>query len=132
MKPQLNHLIVWTNDKDESARFLADVLGLAPPLAFGRFAQVETGNGVAIDFADTSDDVSSMHLAFLVTEREFDETFGRILERGVEHWADPQRSQLDQINHKDGGRGVYFADPSGHLWEILTRPYKSGPLLDGS
>lgn len=23
----------------------------------------------------------------------------------------------------DGGRGVYFADPDGHLMEIITRPY---------
>jgi catechol 2,3-dioxygenase-like lactoylglutathione lyase family enzyme len=132
MMPQLNHLIVWTNDKDESARFLANVLGLEPPLTFGHFVQVETGNGVAIDFADTSGDVSSMHLAFLVTEREFDDAFGRILKQGVAHWADPQRSQPDQINHRDGGRGVYFADPSDHSWEILTRPYGSGPLADGS
>ena len=27
---------------------------------------------------------------------------------------------------RDGGRGVYFEDPSGHLLEILTRPYGSG------
>ena len=24
-----------------------------------------------------------------------------------------------------GGRGVYFRDPSGHLLEIITRPYGS-------
>lgn len=132
MQAQLNHLIVWANDKDESAAFLADVLGLAPPSDFGPFAQVETGNGVAIDFADTAADVSSMHLAFLVTEREFDEAFARILERGVAHWADPRRSQPDQINHRDGGRGVYFVDPSGHSWEILTRPYGSGPVADAN
>jgi catechol 2,3-dioxygenase-like lactoylglutathione lyase family enzyme len=30
------------------------------------------------------------------------------------------------INHRDGGRGVYFEDPDGHLLELLTRPYGSG------
>jgi catechol 2,3-dioxygenase-like lactoylglutathione lyase family enzyme len=29
-------------------------------------------------------------------------------------------------NHHDGGRGVYFEDPNGHLLEIITRPYGSG------
>jgi catechol 2,3-dioxygenase-like lactoylglutathione lyase family enzyme len=36
------------------------------------------------------------------------------------------RQQPDQINTHDGGRGVYFQDPNGHLLEILTRPYGSG------
>jgi hypothetical protein len=36
------------------------------------------------------------------------------------------RSQV--INHRDGGRGLYFEDPGGHLLEILTRPYCSGQL----
>jgi len=29
-------------------------------------------------------------------------------------------------HRRDGGRGVYFADPDGHLMEVLTRPYGSG------
>jgi len=33
---------------------------------------------------------------------------------------------LGEINHHDGGRGVYFEDPNGHLLEIITRPYGSG------
>jgi catechol 2,3-dioxygenase-like lactoylglutathione lyase family enzyme len=32
----------------------------------------------------------------------------------------------NRINHNDGGRGVYFEDPDGHLLEIITRPYASG------
>ena len=131
MKPQLNHLIVWARDRHESAAFLADILGLGPPTEYGHFAQVETGNGVTIDFADTDDEPPGMHLAFLVTEREFDEAFARILEHGGPYWADPGRSQPDRINHHDGGRGVYFNDPNtGVGWEIITRPYASGPVTD--
>jgi len=130
MKPQLNHLIVWARNRHESAAFLADILGLGPPTEYGHFAQVETGNGVAIDFADTDGEPSGMHLAFLVTEREFDEVFARILEQGVPHWADPGRSQPGEINHHDGGRGVYFSDPNTSVgWEIITRPYASGPVI---
>ncbi len=128
MQPQLNHLIVPAADKHESARFLADVLGLDAPLDLGYFVQIETGNGVAIVYATASGGISSMHLAFLVTEREFDEIFDRIRGREVPYWADPSQSRAGEINHRDGGRGVYFADPDGHLWEILTRPYGSGPL----
>ena len=132
MQPQLNHLIVWSRDRHEAAAFFAEVLGMGAPTEFGHFTQVETGNGVTIDFADSDSEPGGMHLAFLVTEREFDEIFGRIVQRGVPHWADPLRSQPDQINHHDGGRGVYFSDPHTSVgWEIITRPYGSGPHEDG-
>ncbi len=126
MRPQLNHTIVGAHDKVASAEFLAELLGLEPPVVWGHFAQVETGNGVALDFMDT-DEVHSVHLAFLVTEAEFDEIFGKILDRGIDHWADPGRSRPGEINTNDGGRGVYFPDPSGNFLEIITRPYGSGP-----
>jgi hypothetical protein len=41
-------------------------------------------------------------------------------------WADPGKHRPGEINHGDGGRGVYFEDPDGHFLEILTRPYGSG------
>lgn len=129
MKPQLNHTIVGAHDKHASAEFLSEILGLDPPVISGHFAQVETGNSVGIDFV-TTDEVHPMHLAFLVTEAEFDHIFGRIRDRGLEHWADPGRHRPGEINHHDGGRGVYFLDPSGNFLEILTRPYGSGPRSD--
>lgn len=36
------------------------------------------------------------------------------------------RRQPGEINRRDGGRGVYWADPDDHSMEILTRPYGSG------
>lgn len=129
MKPQLNHLIVWSRDRRAAAAFFADVMGMGEPTEFGHFSQVETGNGVTIDFADATGEPNGMHLAFQVTEREFDEIYGRIVERGTPHWADPRRSEPDVINHHDGGRGVYFGDPYTSVgWEIITRPYGSGPV----
>ena len=127
MKPQLNHLIVWTKDRQATAAFFAEVLGLDAPEEFGHFTVVETGNGVSIDFANG--EPNRMHLALLVTEREFDEIFARITDRGIPHWADPRRKRPNQINRDDGGRGVYFSDPYSRVgWEILTRPYGSGPV----
>ena len=129
MEPQLNHLIVWSTDRRAAAEFAGDVIGLGRPTDYGHFTQVETGNGVALDFADTDGEPGGLHLAFLVTERQFDEIFDRILDRGIPYWADPRRSRPEQINHHDGGRGVYFSDPNTNVgWEIITRPYGSGPL----
>ena len=70
-------------------------------------------------------EIHPRHYAFLVTEPEFDQIFERIRSRGLEYWADPFERQPGEINTHDGGRGVYWQDPSGHKLEIITRPYGS-------
>ena len=126
MTIKLNHTIVAARDKRRSASFLAELLGLPAPVAFGPFLGVQLGNEVTLDFQDTDEEFQIQHYAFLVSEAEFDQIFGRISSRGLPYWADPSRHLPGQINTRDGGRGVYFEDPSGHLLEILTRPYGSG------
>jgi catechol 2,3-dioxygenase-like lactoylglutathione lyase family enzyme len=122
MPVQLNHTIIAARDKQRSAAFLADVLGLRPPTSYGPFAVVQVDNDVSLDFAD-DDVVHPRHYAFLVSEPEFDEIFGRIRERGLDYWADPFERLPGRINTNDGGRGVYWKDPDGHVLEIITRPY---------
>jgi len=119
---RLNHTIVAARDRQTSARFLADVLGLPAPTTYGPFWVVQLANDVSLDFMD-DDDVHPRHYAFLVTEAEFDEIFGRIRARGLDFWADPFQRLPGEINTHDGGRGVYWLDPDGHLLEIITRPY---------
>ncbi|HZC27929.1 MAG TPA: VOC family protein [Actinopolymorphaceae bacterium] len=123
MPVHLNHTIVRVRDKQESATFLSEILGVAPPTSFGPFAVVQVDNDVSLDFADDHGDVNPQHYAFLVGEQEFDEIFGRIKDRGLDYWADPRRQRPGEINTNDGGRGVYWEDPSGHFLEIITRPY---------
>jgi len=121
MAVQLNHTIVQAKDKTASATFLADVLGLGAPSAFGPFMCVETANGVSLDYSDRAGTFEPAHYAFLVTEEEFDAIFARVTERGLPYWADPGHTQANVINNH--GRGFYFEDPSGHNMEVLTRPY---------
>ncbi len=124
MGVELNHTIVHARDKRESANFLSEVLGLPPPEPFmGYFLVVRTGNGVSLDFIETAEKFDPQHYAFLVGEEEFDAIFGRIKARGLTFWADPMKKQAGVINTHDGGRGVYFDDPSGNFLEIITRPY---------
>jgi hypothetical protein len=58
-----------------------------------------------------------------VSEKEFDEIFGRIKKKRLDYWADPMKQQKGEINRYNGGRGVYFEEPSKHFLEIITRPY---------
>jgi catechol 2,3-dioxygenase-like lactoylglutathione lyase family enzyme len=120
---QLNHTIVSCRDQQRSAAFLTGILGLPAAVRFGPFEVVSTDNGVSLDFREVSGEITAQHYAFLVGEEEFDAAFGRIREDGVAYWADPGQTRPTEINDRDGGRGLYFEDPDGHLMEIITRPY---------
>ena len=126
MSVQLNHTIVSARDPLASATFLAEILGCAAPVPFGPFQGVTVDNGVTLDYIRDDGKFPVQHFAFLVSEQEFDLIFDRIRARGLPYWADPFHHQPDRINHNDGGRGVYWDDPDGHVLEILTRPYGSG------
>ncbi|MDX3428266.1 MULTISPECIES: VOC family protein [unclassified Streptomyces] len=124
MSVELNHTIVHSRDNRESAEFLADILGLTVGTEWGPFIPVVLANGVTLDFATVpAGSITVQHYAFLISEAEFDTAFGRIQELSIPYWADPHRKHPGEINHNDGGRGVYFPDPSGHGMELITRPY---------
>ncbi|MFG2288179.1 VOC family protein [Streptomyces sp. NPDC048595] len=128
MSVELNHTIVHARDNRESAEFFADLLGLEITAEWGPFIAVDLSNGVTLDFAAIpADKITPQHYAFLVSEAEFDAAYARITQRGIEHYADPQRQHPGVINHHDGGRGVYFMDPVGHAMELITVPYGGWP-----
>jgi catechol 2,3-dioxygenase-like lactoylglutathione lyase family enzyme len=128
MSVQLNHLIIPANDKWVSANFLADILSLDAGPQWGPFAPLRTSNAVTIDFVD-AEEFETHHCAFLVSEDEFDAALARLRNKGVVYYADFMRKRSGEINHLYGGRGVYFDDPSGHLFEIITRPYGPTPAV---
>jgi len=125
---ELNHTIVWCSDQKRSAAFFSEILGLAAPRQVSHFDVLDVANGVSLDFADRDGPVAPQHYAFLVSETEFDAIMQRIDERKLTYWADPARRREGEINRRDGGRGVYFEAPDGHLLEALTRPYGSGSI----
>ena len=126
MSIKLNHTIVQSRDKGESAAFLIEILGLPAPTPFGPFLTVKVDNEVTLDFYEADREIAPQHYAFLVSEMEFDEILGRIRRRGLPFWADPHHHRANEINTNDTGRGAYFEDPSGHNLEIITRPYGNG------
>jgi len=121
-----NHTIVAAKNKQESATFFTTLFGLPDAVPAGHFLAVALDNGVSLDFAEPPVEFPPQHYAFLVGEDDFDRIYGLIVEWGLEHWADPRQTLPGTINTNDGGRGVYFLDPSGHYLEIITRPYGSG------
>ncbi|MGW8987506.1 VOC family protein [Streptomyces parvus] len=124
MSVELNHTIVHCEDNRESAEFFADLLDLTVGEEWGPFIPVVLANSVTLDFATIpAASITPQHYAFLISEAEFDSAFAKIQARGIEFYADPHKKHPGEINHNDGGRGVYFPDPGGHWLELITRPY---------
>jgi catechol 2,3-dioxygenase-like lactoylglutathione lyase family enzyme len=128
MAIRLDHTIIPAIDGEHSARWLSRLFGLADPVRFSVFWQVSTDNGVDLDFDTYGPDgvFTTGHYAFLVDDGEFDAIFERLRADDISYWADPGRNERGVINHHDGGRGVYFASPDDHLFEIITVPYGGG------
>lgn len=124
MAVELNHTIVHARDKAESARFYAELLGLAAPETLFHFLVIRLANGVSLDFLETSEAIQPQHYAFLVSEPEFDEIFERVKQRGLAFYPGPAKRNAGQINHLFGGRGFYFEDPAGNFLEVITQPYR--------
>jgi catechol 2,3-dioxygenase-like lactoylglutathione lyase family enzyme len=115
----LDHTIVPARDKEESARFLARILGLRYDGTVSHFAPVRVNDTLTFDF-DTETDFDRHHYAFKVSEEEFDGIFERVRGDGLPYGSGPFSPEDMAIYHHNGGRGFYFRDPSGHLLEVLT------------
>lgn len=125
MPVELNHIILPSKDKAASAAFTTGILGIEAQPQWGPFVPIELANGVTIDYMD-ADVADSHHCAFIVADEEFGPIFERIKAAGIAYFADPGMRIEGEVNHHDGGSGVYFQDPDGHLLEVITRPYGSG------
>ncbi|MFE3073672.1 VOC family protein [Streptomyces sp. NPDC059247] len=123
MAVTFNHTIIAAVDREESARFFRELLELPEAPSWGPFLNVQLSDGVLIQFAEPPVEIQMQHYAFLVDDELFERAYARLREQGVEHWADPQMRRPGETNTEHGGRGVYFKDPAGHAFELITRPY---------
>jgi catechol 2,3-dioxygenase-like lactoylglutathione lyase family enzyme len=115
----LNHTIVPAHDKVASAEFFARIFGLDYRGPHSHFAPVQVNEGLTLDF-DERGQFEPHHYAFMVSEAEFDAIFDRVKGEGIAYGSGPRSRTDREINHRRGGRGVYFDDPNGHVLEILT------------
>jgi catechol 2,3-dioxygenase-like lactoylglutathione lyase family enzyme len=124
MTIHLDHTIVPSRTKVASAKRLAELLGVDwSDKALGPFAPVFVNDGLTLDFIDTDEDFPVYHFCFRVSEDEFDAILGRIQAAGIP-FRSSVRGPVDmKINTDYGGRMIYWNEPDGHQWEMLTVSY---------
>jgi len=116
---QLDHTIVPARDKVASAQFFARIFGLKYEGPVAHFAPVRVNESLTLDF-DNHSGFDSHHYAFKVGEKDFDAIFTRVRDEGIPYGSGPGSLEDGRINHRGGGRGVYFRDLDGHVLELLT------------
>jgi catechol 2,3-dioxygenase-like lactoylglutathione lyase family enzyme len=115
----LDHTIVPAHDNEASARFFARIFGLQFEAVVSHFAPVRVNDTLVLDF-DTRTTFEPHHYAFKVSDPDFDAIFQRIEREGIAYGSGPRSPDDMAINHRGGGRGLYFKDLNGHLLEVLT------------
>jgi catechol 2,3-dioxygenase-like lactoylglutathione lyase family enzyme len=120
MAIHLDHTIVPATDNEAAAKWFAHIFGLWYDGPTGHFAPVRVDDSLTLDF-DTREQFEYHHYAFKVSDDEFDAIFQRIQDGSIAFGSQPNAQDNLEINHRGGGRGVYFRDPNGHSLELLTR-----------
>jgi catechol 2,3-dioxygenase-like lactoylglutathione lyase family enzyme len=123
---QLDHLIVPSADRVVGARLLAELLGVpwADQGRVGPFSPVYVNDGLTLDFDQCTGPVPQLHFAFRVDTTQFDAILGRIRAAGRVVRSLPHGPDDHQVNAAFGGRIVYWRQPDGHVWELLTVSYE--------
>src|SRR5260221_5621549 len=105
----LNHTIVPARDKQASARFFAEIFGLAYDASPGYFAAVRVNPTLTLDFGDAGDgEFEVHHYAFHVDDAQFDAILARVRAARIPYGSDPPRLQNPELNPRDGRRGPSF------------------------
>lgn len=115
----LNHTIVPAHNKREAARWFAQTIGLPAQESNDHFAPVRVNDTLTLLFADEAS-FDQRYYAFHVSDAEFDSILDRVKAKKVPFGSAPWSSDDGKLNDWNGGRGVYFRTPDGHLLELMT------------
>jgi catechol 2,3-dioxygenase-like lactoylglutathione lyase family enzyme len=124
MSVQLDHFIVPCRNQIASAKMLAELLGVPwAETTLGPFSPVFINDGLTLDFQQTDEAYPIAHYCFRVSQDEFDAILTRLQAEGI-----PYRSRVTgpmdlKINKEYGGDMIYWNEPDGHQWEMLTVSY---------
>jgi hypothetical protein len=124
MAVELDHFIVPCRDQVASAELLAGLLGVPwAETAMGPFSPVFLNDGLTLDFQQTTESYPVYHFCFRVSDADFDAILARIQAAGIPYRSVVSGPMDRQISSIMGGRSIYWNEPDGHQWEMLTVSY---------
>lgn len=127
--PDLDHILIPAANRVAAARLIAHLFDVpwAEQGSAGPFSPVYVNDSLTLDFDQWDAPVPRQHYAFRVEHAEFDAILARIEALGLAYRSTPNGPDDRQVNTAFGGRIVYWSEPDGHAWEILTVSYARQP-----
>jgi catechol 2,3-dioxygenase-like lactoylglutathione lyase family enzyme len=126
MAVQLDHLIIPSRDRVAAAKLLASILGVswAEQGSVGPFSPVYLNDGLTLDFDQWSEPIPMLHYCFRVDQDTFNAVLARLQAADIAYRSTPHGPADYQVNPAFGGSIVYWSEPDGHVWEVLTISYE--------
>lgn len=129
MSIELDHTLVPSHHPRESAQLLATLLGVPwGEQGVGPFTPVYVNEGLTLDFQETDEAFPIYHFCFRVGQEEFDAILGRLQAAGMAYRSAVRGPVDHRINRDYGGCLIYWNEPDGHQWELLTVSYARPPV----
>lgn len=120
----LDHLMIPSQNRDAAAERLASILGVEWGAAnVGPFTAVYVNAELTIDFDEWQEDFPKGHYCFHVDDSRFDEVLSRIQRMGIGYRSHPHGANDGKVNTSLSGKIIYWDEPDGHVWELLTKSY---------
>ncbi|MEO0369191.1 MAG: fosfomycin resistance glutathione transferase [Pseudomonadota bacterium] len=105
----ISHVTIAVSDLERSLKFYTSVLGLEAKVKWATGAYLSAGDlWVCLSQGSTHAAEDYSHIAFAITESDFDSFAEQLDKLGVSKWQD----------NSSEGRSVYILDPDGHKLEI--------------
>ncbi|HKY01099.1 MAG TPA: VOC family protein [Burkholderiales bacterium] len=121
---ELDHFIVPCKDQVAAAKQLGALLGVPwATSGIGPFSPVYINEGLTLDFIQTDEAFPVHHYCFRVAQEEFDAILERLKRAGIKYRSTVRGPEDMKIDTQFGGCGVYWNEPEGHQWEMLTVSY---------
>jgi catechol 2,3-dioxygenase-like lactoylglutathione lyase family enzyme len=128
MAVELDHLLVPARNRQSAAELLAELLAVPwGPSALGPFTAVYVNAGLTFDFDQAEGSFPIQHYCFRVDDAAFDGILKRLEARCIDYRSTPLGAVDKRVNDQHGGRIVYWSEPDGHIWEMLTVSYARRP-----
>lgn len=126
MAIELDHIIVPSKDRVAAAKLIAQLLDVpwSAQGSVGPFSPVYVNAGLTLDFDEWDEPVPAQHYCFRVADEQFDRILGRLRAAGISYRSRPHGPADNEVNTAFGGRLLYWSEPDGHAWEILTVSYE--------
>jgi hypothetical protein len=119
MSITIDHIILPAYNNEESARWLAKIMGLQYLGPDRHFAPVRVNDTFKLAYY-TTQDFTPYHLGFHIGDEEFEGILQRLQENNISYGNDPREVTNLRTDHPFGGKGLFFLDLNGHLLEVMT------------